>query len=147
MGASRAPEARRTRHLPHTPLPEQGASMATLAFRATSRSFSPGLASMDTLSPLSKRKVMVNIGGSFPDQDFGSAPPSIAKPDRLVKDLSISPRTAGCRRANAGTTVSGGPCGRFSGHGGSGGPPYFANAGAFTSFPAKVLGPGLEREK
>ena len=65
MGASRYPETSRTRHLPHTPLPEQGASMATLAFRATSRSFSPALAEMTTGSPLSKRNVMVNIAVSF----------------------------------------------------------------------------------
>ena len=73
--------------------PEQGASMATLAFRATSRSFSPGLASMDTLSPLSKRKVMVNIGGSFPDQDFGSAPPQYSQTGPACQGfVNISPR-------------------------------------------------------
>ena len=50
-----------TRHLPQEPLPEQGASMATLALRATSRSFSPTVAEMETGVPVSKVKVMFGI--------------------------------------------------------------------------------------
>ena len=41
---SSSPATSFTRHLPQAPLPEQGASMATLAPRATFSRLSPGLA-------------------------------------------------------------------------------------------------------
>ena len=57
-----SPESSLTRHLPQEPLPEQGASMATLALRAASRMVSSGEAAMATVSSeFSKRKVISNM--------------------------------------------------------------------------------------
>ena len=57
LGLSTVPSTSLTRHLPQEPLPEQGASMATLARRASSRRFSPALHSMTTGLPPSIWKV------------------------------------------------------------------------------------------
>ena len=54
-GESRSPETSLTRHLPHAPLPEQGASMATLARRAASSRLSPSAAWRTTSAPLTRK--------------------------------------------------------------------------------------------
>ena len=52
------PSSSFTRHLPQEPLPEQGASMATLAARAVSSKVSPGAAVAVTgAAPFSKVKM------------------------------------------------------------------------------------------
>ena len=51
-GESSSPETSRTLHLPQAPLPEQGASMATLARRAISSRLSPSAAWITTSAPL-----------------------------------------------------------------------------------------------
>ena len=50
-----------TRHFPQAPFPEHGASIATLALRATSSKLSPALANASTVLPFSKAKVTLNI--------------------------------------------------------------------------------------
>ena len=51
-GESSSPESSFTRHLPQAPLPEQGASMATLARCAAASRLSPTLALICTWEPL-----------------------------------------------------------------------------------------------
>ena len=52
FGESRLPDSSFTRHLPHAPLPEQGASMATLARWAACSRLSPSWALILTSEPL-----------------------------------------------------------------------------------------------
>ena len=57
LGESRVPFSNFTLHFPQDPLPEQGASIATFVFLATSRRFSSSAAYPSTASPFSKRNV------------------------------------------------------------------------------------------
>src|SRR5699024_10752201 len=58
-------------HFPHAAFPEQGASMATFVFLATSRRFSPEAAKASTPSPLSNLNVTLYITSHLRDQlDF-----------------------------------------------------------------------------
>ena len=50
-----------TRHFPQAPFPEHGASIATLAPRATSSKLSPALANASTTLPSSNENVTLNI--------------------------------------------------------------------------------------
>ena len=58
---SSSPLFNRTRHFPQAPFPEHGASMATLAPRATSSKLSPALANASTTLPSSNENVTLNI--------------------------------------------------------------------------------------
>lgn len=66
-GPVSSPETSFTRHLPHEPLPEHGASMATLALRAASSTLSSGETEITTgFSSFSNWKVSSNMIGDSP---------------------------------------------------------------------------------